>query len=586
MVGFGKLSGLRAWVRRHKTEGAERVEERVPAAMSTKDQDGEPAFDRTMPSGRRLRVQPIDSSALTASAGAEVDRVARVGALLPDLEALKTLLASAGALEVVRYRNEPVSGLCDHSGRVGVGSIFFAIPGHEADGARFAIEAVGRGAVAVVAERVLPVPVPCFVVEDVRRASGLVAARFYGDPSAHLAVIGVTGTNGKTTVTDLLRLCLEDDGRPVGSLGTIEYRLGTKLNGREHVEAATNTTPGAIDVQRYLRAMLDRGCKHAVVEVSSHALDQGRVDAVRFAAALFTNLSRDHLDYHGTMQAYARSKARLFEQLGPGKLAVVPVDDKSALPIRQVLGGHDNVTSWALGSTRPDSLPPQGTHVRGEILRETTLGTRMRIRTRDGCVDVDLPLIGIHNARNALAAMAAAIALGVGPLRVGAAMARARPVKGRMEAVPGFDAFRVFVDYAHTPDALEQVLRALRPMTRGRLRVVFGCGGERDRGKRGRMGQIAATLADHVVVTHDNPRREDPEGILSDILAGVAELPEAHARVEVSADRRQAIYHVLDSADASDTILIAGKGHESGQLIGTTLHSFDDREVALEWLHR
>lgn len=579
MLGFGKFAGLTSWAR-----SGTREERAVETGRTDGTRDGDESARHA--GGVEHELEHAESGvSLRRSRGAEA-RVPAIGAALPDLAAVRELLADHDGVEVLRFRNEEVRDLRCHSGQVRPGTLFFAIDGHEADGARFAAEAVGRGACAVVSSRPLPVPVPCFVVDDVRRAASRIAARFFGEPGRHLHVVGVTGTNGKTTMVDLLRICLEDDQQPVGSLGTIEYRLGPTTDGREHVLPATNTTPGPIEVQRLLREMLDRGARHAVLEVSSHALDQGRVEALPFETAVFTNLSRDHLDYHGTMEAYGDAKARLFSGLEDGKLAVLPADDPSAERIFRALGPKHRISTWALASTLPDALPRNGTHVRGEILRETLDGTKMRVRTPDGCVDVDLPLIGEHNARNALAAMATAIAMGIGTLRVGAAMSRAKPVRGRLERVPGFARFHVFVDYAHTPDALERVLRSLRPLTRGKLRVVFGCGGERDEGKRPRMGRIAAERADHVIVTHDNPRREDPEGILRGILEGVADLDEPEALVEVSEDRKKAIWHALESAEEGDTIVIAGKGHEHGQLIGTTLHPFDDREVALSWLRR
>lgn len=585
MVSFGKFVDLTAWVR-----SASRLPAGAGARMAAGNSRGV-AASGAMVKGRGMDVHASGAERERGAGNKPVlargDDALRteakpIGALLPDLDALRCLLGEA---EVLRFHNAEIRDICDHSQQVTESALFFAVSGHEADGARFASDAVARGACAVVADRPLPVAVPCFVVPDVRRAASRVAARFFGEPGHAMHVVGVTGTNGKTTVVDLLRLCLEDDGQPIGSLGTIEYRLGPRAGGVERVLPATNTTPGPIELQRLLREMWSRGARHAVLEVSSHALDQGRVHALPFETALFTNLSQDHLDYHGTMEAYGAAKARLFAELGAGKLAVVPADDPSAAPILAALRPEHRVATWALGSTLPDALPKErGTHVRGEILRETIEGTKMRVRTRDGCVDVQLPLVGEHNARNALAAMATAIAMGIGPLRVGAAMSRARPVRGRLERVPGFAQFHVFVDYAHTPDALERVLASLRPLTRGSLRVVFGCGGERDVGKRAQMGRIAAEGADHVVVTHDNPRREDPEKILRDVLEGIADLDETDAAVEVCADRRQAIWHALSRSKAGDTVLIAGKGHESGQQIGTTLHPFDDREVALEWL--
>lgn len=546
MLGFDKLASLGAWARLGRSEEPRRAVAELVAP---------PAVDTPQ---------------------------------LRDLHDLRRLLADAsGACEVLRFREARVAGIADHSDRVAEDSVFFAIPGHQADGARFASRAVGAGAVAVVAARPLPVPVPCFVVPDVRRAASRVADVFYRFPSRQIPVVGVTGTNGKTTVADLLRLCLEDDERPVGSLGTIEYRLGPRPphgNGATVLPART-TTPGPIDVQAHLRSMVDRGMRAAVLEVSSHALDQGRTEAVRFHAAVFTNLTQDHLDYHGSMQAYQAAKARLFQGLRPGGIAVLPADDPTARPMLDAVPEGVEVATYAIGSTLKDALPDSGVHVRAEILHAALEGTLIRLRTPEGCVEASLPLIGEHNVRNALAGMTCAIAMDVGSLRVADAISRAQPVPGRLERVDdGRTGFCAFVDYAHTPDALAQVLRSLAPLTGGRLRLMFGCGGQRDELKRPQMGRIAAELADHVVLTHDNPRDECPDRILRQILDGARQV--SGAVIEVCPDRRRAIRRVLGHGREGDVIVLAGKGHERGQMIGGRLYPFDDREEARRCLAR
>jgi UDP-N-acetylmuramoyl-L-alanyl-D-glutamate--2,6-diaminopimelate ligase len=502
---------------------------------------------------------------------------------------LADLVAAIGPSEVLRRRDCEVTGVADHSAAVEPGNVFFAVPGCRDDGARYAAQAIGRGAVAVVADRPLSLPVTCCVVPDVRRAASRAADRWFGSPSRQMTVVGVTGTNGKTTVAELIRICLEDDARPAGSLGTVEYRLGPTSGSKgdemgDVIVPSHNTTPGPIAIQSCLRQMLDRGARAAVLEVSSHALDQGRVEAIHFTAAVFTNLTQDHLDYHGTMERYAMAKARLFAALGRGAVAVLPAEGPGAAAMRAAVPAGLPLATWSLGKRR-DSLPDTGVHVRGEILAADARGTRLLATTRQGDVDFLLPLVGRHNVRNALAAMTCALSLGVGHLRAAGALGRARPVRGRLQRIDdrgrGFD---VFVDYAHTPDALEQVLGSLRTMARGRLRVVFGCGGERDAKKRPIMGRIAAELADHVVLTWDNPRSEDPESILGQIVAGVRSAGEHRAQVEVVPDRGRAIRRALESAEPGDVVVIAGKGHETGQQVGQAVLPFDDTRIAEEWL--
>jgi UDP-N-acetylmuramoyl-L-alanyl-D-glutamate--2,6-diaminopimelate ligase len=429
------------------------------------------------------------------------------------------------------------------------------------DGHEFAAEAVARGAVALVTERVLDAGVPEVVVPSVRAAMAPAAARRFGDPTNELAVAGVTGTNGKTTTAYLVRALLEAAGTPTGLLGTVKSVIG----GRDH--AVVRTTPEAIDLQRTFRAMLDEGDRACAMEVSSHALALHRADAIHFAVAVFTNLSRDHLDFHPTMEEYFDAKRRLFTELAP-RAAVINVDDPRG---RSLAAELPRTITFGVASA--------GATYRATDVHSDLHGSRFTVVTPDGPVELSSPLRGLFNVYNVLGALAAARALGTPLAPLVSAIARAGQVPGRFEPVDEGQDFAVLVDYAHTPDSLENVLLAARELTAGRLHVVFGCGGDRDRGKRPLMGQIARRLADHVVVTSDNPRSEDPEAIIAEILAGAGE------DVAWLVDRREAIAEAIASANAGDVVLIAGKGHEQGQeFAGGFKVPFDDRVVAQEVL--
>jgi UDP-N-acetylmuramoyl-L-alanyl-D-glutamate--2,6-diaminopimelate ligase len=446
----------------------------------------------------------------------------------------------------------------------GPGSLFFCVPGYTRDGHDFAADAVGCGAVALVVERELELPVPQLLVSSVRAAMAAAAARFYGDPTAELAVAGVTGTNGKTTTAFLLRSLLEADGRPTGLLGTVK----SVVAGVEH--EVQRTTPEAIDLQRTFREMVDGGDRACAMEVSSHALELHRADAIHFAVAVFTNLTQDHLDFHPTMEEYFAAKRLLFTA-GEGRpgpaVSVVNVDDPYGARLAAELEG---VVTYAL-HTEADY---RATDV------DTALdGSQFVVHTPDGPLSLRSPLRGEFNVSNVLGALAAARSLGVSAQTCAAAIATAGQVPGRFETVDEGQPFAVLVDYAHTPDSLENVLRAARGLTASRLRVVFGCGGDRDRGKRPQMGEIARRLADDVIVTSDNPRSEDPEAIIAEVLEG------SGGDVAHDADRRAAIAQALGNAEAGDVVVIAGKGHEQGQEF-TDGHKipFDDVTVAREIL--
>jgi UDP-N-acetylmuramoyl-L-alanyl-D-glutamate--2,6-diaminopimelate ligase len=430
-----------------------------------------------------------------------------------------------------------VSGLAYSSRSVTPGTLFFCVPGFRADGHDFAPDAVARGAVALVCQRPLGLGVPEVVVDDVRAAMGPAAARFNGDPTAELEVVGVTGTNGKTTTAFLVRHLLEADGRQTGLLGTVKRVVGGV---EEEVE---RTTPEAIDLQATFRAMLDGGDRACAMEVSSHALELGRVAGIRFACRVFTNLTQDHLDFHETMEAYFAAKRRLFEDPG---LSVVNVDDEYG---RRIAEEVECVTFSV----------EQEADYRARDVEFDLMGSRFRCETPDGELRLESPLPGLFNVQNVLGAVGAARSLGVPGEVIAAALPSFGRVPGRFEPVDEGQDFGVLVDYAHTPEALENVLRAAREVTRGRLHVVFGAGGDRDRSKRPLMGAAARRLADRLVVTSDNPRNEEPEAIVDAIMEGAG--PDA----ERETDRRRAIALAIDTAEPGDVVVIAGKGHEQGQ---------------------
>jgi UDP-N-acetylmuramoyl-L-alanyl-D-glutamate--2,6-diaminopimelate ligase len=456
----------------------------------------------------------------------------------------------------------PITSLAFSSAQVDPGALFFCVPGFRADGHDFAPEAVARGAAALVCERSLGLGVPEVLVPAVRAAMGPVAARFHGDPTGELQVVGITGTNGKTTTAYLVRALLEAAGLPCGLLGTVTSVIG----GRQ--EPVERTTPEAVDLQRSFRRMVDAGDRACALEVSSHALELGRADGIRFACRVFTNLSQDHLDFHPSMEHYFMAKRRLFEVAGgdPGT-SMINVDDEWG---RRLADDLEGVVTYAI--ERPADL-------RAQDVRFGPDGSSFRVETLDRSAEVTTRLPGHFNVLNALAALGAARALGV-ELQVAArALAEAGRVPGRMEPVEEGQDFAVLVDYAHTPEALENVLPAARELCRGRLHVVFGAGGDRDKTKRPLMGRVACALADRVVVTSDNPRSEDPEAIVDEVLVGAGE------DVEHDVDRRRAIAVTLAGADPGDVVVIAGKGHEQGQEFADgRKEPFDDVTVAREVL--
>jgi UDP-N-acetylmuramoyl-L-alanyl-D-glutamate--2,6-diaminopimelate ligase len=444
-----------------------------------------------------------------------------------------------------------ISGLAYSSQSVTPGALFFCVPGFRADGHDFAPDAVERGAAALVCQRPLGLGVPEIVVDDVRAAMGPAAARFYGDPTAELELVGITGTNGKTTTAYLIRHLMEAAGRQCGLLGTVKRVVG----GVE--EDVVRTTPEAIDLQHTFRRMVDGGDRACAMEVSSHALELGRVAGIRFAARIFTNLTQDHLDFHETMEAYFEAKRRLFDAEGP---AVVNVDD----PYGRRIAAEVDCVTFALENEAD---------YRARNVEFDLMGSRFVIDTPAGELPLESPLPGLFNVLNVLGAVAAVRTLGVEEI----SLEGFGRVPGRFEPVDEGQEFGVLVDYAHTPDSLENVLRAAREVTRGRLYVVFGAGGDRDRGKRPLMGEAARRLADRVLVTSDNPRSEDPEAIIDEIMGGAG----AGAVREV--DRRRAIATAIDEARPGDVVVIAGKGHEQGQEFEDgRKEPFDDVTVARE----
>jgi len=484
---------------------------------------------------------------------------------------LKEISRAIGPLRVEGSLEREITGITCDSRQVMPGMVFVAVPGSHVDGHDFIPNAIDRGAAAVVCERngFISPRATKLKVADVRQALARAAAAYYGYPARRLKVIGVTGTNGKTTVAFLVRHLLEATGTKTGLIGTIRYEIG------DRVVPAQRTTPEALDLQRFMAHMVNAGCRACVMEVSSHALEQHRVGEIEFDVSVFTNLTQDHLDYHGDMETYFTAKQKLFAPAAHGEKRgsqVINIDDSYGARLWRE-GQAEVRLSYGLN----ERASVRATRI--QLLRDRT---RFRVETPRGDVACVLPLIGRHNIYNALAAIGTALALEAPLEALPAALAAMPPVPGRLESVAAGQPFGLYVDYAHTDDALQNVLTTLREMTRGRLLLVFGCGGNRDAGKRPKMGAVAARLADYTVITSDNPRREDPATIARQIEEGYRGVRcDGYA---VQLDRRRAIADILAQAGPEDTVLIAGKGHETYQEFESTVVPFDDRVHAAEAL--
>jgi len=491
-----------------------------------------------------------------------------------------TLRELINGLEIQRVQGDDsveITDIAYHSQKVVKGTLFVAIRGLKADGHDFIPEAMKRGAGAVVVEdmgRCTPGRIPTIAVSNSRRALAQLSARFFGYPSGALKLIGVTGTNGKTTITFLIESILKEGGFNPGVVGTINYRLG----GKETI--AIHTTPESLDLQRILSQMKGNGATHAVMEVSSHALDQGRVEGCRFEGGVFTNLTPEHLDYHGDMSGYFKSKEKLFTSLIRQEgFAVINCDDEWGELISRNL---------AMNCFRY-SLKKQA-EIRAEEEVFSLNGIGAKVRTPAGVLTVASPLVGEFNLYNILAAVGVGIAQGIALNLVESGIAKVRNVPGRLEQVNNDRDITILVDYAHTSDALERVLLALRGLSKGRIITVFGCGGDRDKTKRPRMGEISGRYSDLTIITSDNPRSEDPLAIIAEIEEGIKGLGMQRSRGDsergylVVPDRREAIVTGIQLSKKGDVLLIAGKGHENYQIIGERRTHFDDREEVVKAL--
>ncbi len=489
---------------------------------------------------------------------------------------LKSLVAGLQVKEACGPLEAVVEGISCDSRRAGRGDVFVCVKGENADGRSFAADALKRGAVAIIAEEAVPCAggVPVVIVESARKALAAAAVLVHGCPSARMSICGVTGTNGKTTVAMLSRAVLEAGGYRAGLVGTIEYRwAGVRVR-------AVRTTPEAPELQGLLSGMLAAGCDSAVIEVSSHALEQYRVDGTEFSEAVFTNVSQDHLDFHGTLERYSAAKARLFSLLAAGsrdgRTAVVNADDPRGGSMVRAAGGAGRGVRVLLYGLGP------GAEVTARDVAAHRTGVRFVLAAPGVETAVELGLRGTGNVLNALAAASVGLARGLGPAESRKGLESVRGVRGRFETVHWGGPFEVVIDYAHTPAAMEFALSAARELGPGRVITVFGCGGDRDAGKRPRMGAVAARLSDVTVLTSDNPRSEPPGDILARVEQGYRQ--ERTSGYCVVEDRREAIRAGLAEAAPGDLVLICGKGHETEQVMSDGPHPFDDREVALELL--
>ncbi|HEU4521477.1 MAG TPA: UDP-N-acetylmuramoyl-L-alanyl-D-glutamate--2,6-diaminopimelate ligase [Thermoanaerobaculia bacterium] len=490
---------------------------------------------------------------------------------------LADLLAGVAVVSVEGSTEVEISGVTADSRLVRKGSLFVAVPGTQQDGAQYVPQALEKGAAAIVRARVSSpasssaargagedTRAPLVVVEDARAALALIAANFYGRPADSLSLVGVTGTSGKTTTTRMIESIFDAGGEPVGMIGTIEYRAGNERL------SADRTTPDAVVLQEWFAKMRDAGVRHAVMEVSSHALALKRTHGIQFAAAVFTNLSRDHFDFHKDFDDYFRAKRILFDQIDHSKkTAIVNIDDVYGRRLATDLG--DSVVTFGR-APEAEIRPDAGFEISVNGLRGT-------VTTPAGQVRVESPLLGQPNLYNWLGAIGAAITVGMPIPAIETGIRALQSVRGRFERVSAGEGPTVIVDYAHKPDALEKLLHAVRDIAGGRrLVLLMGCGGDRDKGKRPEMGAIAGRLADYTVLTSDNPRSEKPEGILDEIEQGMGDVPKD--RFTRIADRRQAIASTIGDASDEDVVVIAGKGHEAYQVVGDQVLHFDDREEA------
>lgn len=487
---------------------------------------------------------------------------------------LKDLTASLVGSVIIGDTNSSCQNIQIDSRKVTSGDLFICLPGHTVDGHDFAPQAAANGAAALVVERHLPeIPLPQLVVRDARVAMAVLANVYYHFPSRQLQMIGITGTNGKTTTSYLIESILQHEGKKTGLIGTIQRRM----NGE--VFPMSGTTPEALDLQRYLYEMVECDTEYCVMEVSSHALEQGRVKGTEFRTAIFTNLTQDHLDYHNTMEEYRAAKGLLFSRLGNS----YPEDHQARK--YAVLNADDPASAFFAKQTAAEVLTygvEQKADVKASHIQITARGTSFHVDTFRGSTDISLQMVGKFNVYNALAAITAALLENIPLEHIKESLELVKGVDGRVEAVNEGQPYAVIVDYAHTPDGLENVLRTVKEFAEGKVLTVFGCGGDRDRTKRPLMGAIAGKYSDHIFVTSDNPRTEQPGSILLDIEEGLKQNDVPADKYELIEDRRDAIHKAIEMASPRDVVLIAGKGHETYQLINGKVYDFDDRLVAKE----
>ncbi len=479
---------------------------------------------------------------------------------------LKDVLQGIEYASADKIDNLEIQGLSCDSKNIRPDFIFIAVKGHKLNGHQFIVEAVSRGAKAVISQDDFfpPAQIIKILVKDVRIILPRLAANFFNHPAKKLKVIGITGTNGKTTIAYLLDDILNKAGFKVGLIGTIQYRLNHRII------PATNTTPGPIEMQGFLREMADNNLSHVVMEVSSHALDQHRVDEIDFETAVFTNLTLDHLDYHKNFENYFSAKAKLFEKLKPAGKAVINIDDPYGLKLKNKI--KKNILSYAL---------KQKADIWARNIKLSLEGSEFSLITPVGSFKLKTKLIGLHNVYNILAVVGAAVSLNISLDTMRESLSLSQGAPGRLEPVEEGQLFKVFIDYAHTDDALRNVLTILKEVKKGKIFLLFGCGGDRDKTKRPLMARAASGLADWVVITSDNPRREEPQQIINEIERGI---PKGFKNYSKILDREEAIEKIISMAQKDDIILIAGKGHENYQIFKDTITPFNDKEMARKYL--